>query len=116
MGITLLLISSITVFSAQDSANEIAAEMQAIPDLIIGNYSDGNLVASLLSHKMGVTEVKLMFICLDEVFAVDKLFLLLCCSAPLRMPWKKQNIQIPTYIGRSLTRSTTFHASSLPIY
>ncbi|KAK4406987.1 Sucrose synthase 2 [Sesamum angolense] len=41
---------------AEDSANEIAAEMQAIPDLIIGNYSDGNLVASLLSHKMGVTE------------------------------------------------------------
>ncbi|KAI3449452.1 hypothetical protein Pfo_006117 [Paulownia fortunei] len=41
---------------AEDSANEIAAELQGIPDLIIGNYSDGNLVASLLSHKMGVTE------------------------------------------------------------
>ncbi|KAK4482158.1 hypothetical protein RD792_009299 [Penstemon davidsonii] len=41
---------------AEDSANEIAAELQAVPDLIIGNYSDGNLVASLLSYKMGVTQ------------------------------------------------------------
>ncbi|KAK4418110.1 Sucrose synthase 2 [Sesamum alatum] len=41
---------------AEDSAHEIAAELQGRPDLIIGNYSDGNLVASLLSHKMGVTE------------------------------------------------------------
>lgn len=41
---------------AQDSVNEIAAELQGVPDLIIGNYSDGNLVASLLSHKMGVTQ------------------------------------------------------------
>jgi sucrose synthase len=41
---------------AEDAANEIAAELQGTPDLIIGNYSDGNLVASLLSHKMGVTE------------------------------------------------------------
>ncbi|XP_073136725.1 sucrose synthase 2 [Henckelia pumila] len=41
---------------AQDSAKEIAAELQGVPDLIIGNYSDGNLVASLLSQKMGVTQ------------------------------------------------------------
>ncbi|KZV21560.1 Sucrose synthase 3 isoform 1 [Dorcoceras hygrometricum] len=41
---------------AQDSANEIAAELQGLPDLIIGNYSDGNLVASLLSQNMGVTQ------------------------------------------------------------
>ncbi|XP_073292127.1 sucrose synthase 2 [Primulina huaijiensis] len=41
---------------AQDSANEIVAELQGVPDLIIGNYSDGNLVASLLSQKMGVTQ------------------------------------------------------------
>ncbi|KAF3323469.1 sucrose synthase 2 [Carex littledalei] len=40
---------------AEDVAHEIAGEMQAIPDLIIGNYSDGNLVASLLAHKLGVT-------------------------------------------------------------
>lgn len=42
----------------QDAASEISAELQGVPDLIIGNYSDGNLVASLLSYKMGVTQVK----------------------------------------------------------
>ena len=26
------------------------------PDFIIGNYSDGNLVASLMSHALGVTQ------------------------------------------------------------
>ncbi|XP_078154965.1 sucrose synthase 2 [Carex rostrata] len=40
---------------AEDVAHEIAGEMQAIPDLIVGNYSDGNLVASLLAHRLGVT-------------------------------------------------------------
>ncbi|KNA14048.1 hypothetical protein SOVF_111130 [Spinacia oleracea] len=30
----------------EDVANEIAGELQAKPDLIIGNYSDGNIVAS----------------------------------------------------------------------
>lgn len=42
----------------QDAAGEIAAELQGVPDLIIGNYSDGNLVASLLAYKMGVTQVR----------------------------------------------------------
>ncbi|NP_001316961.1 sucrose synthase 2 [Gossypium arboreum] len=41
---------------AEDVAREIAAELQGIPDFIIGNYSDGNLVASLLAYKMGVTQ------------------------------------------------------------
>ncbi|EXB33532.1 Sucrose synthase 2 [Morus notabilis] len=41
---------------AEDAASEMAAELQAIPDFIIGNYSDGNLVASLLAYKMGVTQ------------------------------------------------------------
>lgn len=41
---------------AEDAASEISAELQGVPDLIIGNYSDGNLVASLLSHKLGVTQ------------------------------------------------------------
>ncbi|CAN6468698.1 unnamed protein product [Victoria cruziana] len=41
---------------AEDAASEIAAELQASPDLIIGNYSDGNLVATLLSQKLGVTQ------------------------------------------------------------
>ncbi|PWZ57157.1 Sucrose synthase 4 [Zea mays] len=39
----------------KDAAGEIAAELQGTPDFIIGNYSDGNLVASLLSYKMGIT-------------------------------------------------------------
>lgn len=41
---------------AEDAASEIIAELQGIPDFIIGNYSDGNLVASLLAYKMGVTQ------------------------------------------------------------
>ncbi|KAF3783783.1 Sucrose synthase 2 [Nymphaea thermarum] len=40
----------------EDAANEITAEMHGTPDLIIGNYSDGNLVATLLAHKLGVTQ------------------------------------------------------------
>ncbi|KAJ0987469.1 hypothetical protein J5N97_005825 [Dioscorea zingiberensis] len=41
---------------ADDVASEVAGELQANPDLVIGNYSDGNLVASLLAHKLGVTQ------------------------------------------------------------
>ncbi|XP_057967270.1 sucrose synthase [Malania oleifera] len=40
----------------EDVANEVAGELQGKPDLIIGNYSDGNIVASLLAHKLGVTQ------------------------------------------------------------
>lgn len=40
----------------EDAASEIRAELRGNPDLIIGNYSDGNLVASLLSYKMEVTQ------------------------------------------------------------
>ncbi|KAM7256799.1 hypothetical protein ACFE04_012540 [Oxalis oulophora] len=40
----------------EDVAAEISKELQGKPDLIIGNYSDGNIVASLLSHKLGVTQ------------------------------------------------------------
>ncbi|KAK4769248.1 hypothetical protein SAY86_027398 [Trapa natans] len=40
----------------EDVASEIAGELQGKPDLIVGNYSDGNIVASLLAHKLGVTE------------------------------------------------------------
>lgn len=32
-------------------------ELKGQPDLIIGNYSDGNLVASLMAHKQGITQV-----------------------------------------------------------
>nr|XP_010938368.1 LOW QUALITY PROTEIN: sucrose synthase 4 [Elaeis guineensis] len=41
---------------AEDAASEMAAELHGTPDLIIGNYSDGNLVASLLSYKLGITQ------------------------------------------------------------
>jgi sucrose synthase len=47
----------VSSFCIQDAAGEIAAELQGTPDFIIGNYSDGNLVASLLSYKMGITQV-----------------------------------------------------------
>ncbi len=39
-----------------DSEKELLAELGGRPDLIIGNYSDGNLVASLLSQRLGVTQ------------------------------------------------------------
>ncbi|MEA5578486.1 sucrose synthase [Anabaena sp. UHCC 0451] len=41
---------------AIDSEREILAELQGRPDLIVGNYSDGNLVAFLLSRRMKVTQ------------------------------------------------------------
>lgn len=41
---------------AHDVKNEVIAELGCRPDLIIGNYSDGNLVAHLLSQKLGVTQ------------------------------------------------------------
>lgn len=44
----------------QDAASEIVGELQGVPDFIIGNYSDGNLVASLMAHKMGVTQVRVL--------------------------------------------------------
>ena len=39
-----------------DTEREVLAELHGRPDLIIGNYSDGNLVASLLSQRLGVTQ------------------------------------------------------------
>ncbi|KMT05218.1 hypothetical protein BVRB_7g173620 [Beta vulgaris subsp. vulgaris] len=39
----------------EDVAKEISEELQTTPDLIIGNYSDGNIVALLLAQKLGVT-------------------------------------------------------------
>jgi sucrose synthase len=41
---------------AHESEREIYRELEGRPDLIIGNYSDGNLVASLLSQRMQVTQ------------------------------------------------------------
>jgi len=43
----------------QDASSEILGELSGRPDLVIGNYSDGNLVASLIAHHLGVTQVLL---------------------------------------------------------
>lgn len=41
---------------ADEAETELLSEFQGTPDLIIGNYSDGNLVASLLSDKFDVIQ------------------------------------------------------------
>jgi sucrose synthase len=41
---------------ARDAERELLAELGGRPDFIIGNYSDGNLVASLMAGSMGVTQ------------------------------------------------------------
>lgn len=41
---------------AAEVEREMMAELGGRPDLIIGNYSDGNLVASLISKRLGVTQ------------------------------------------------------------
>ena len=41
---------------ADDAAREITAEFEGRPDLIIGNYSDGNIVATMLSDKLDVIQ------------------------------------------------------------
>lgn len=43
----------------QDSTIKILELMDGKPDLIIGNYTDGNLVSSLMASKLGVTQVSL---------------------------------------------------------
>lgn len=39
-----------------DAQKEVLAEFQGKPDLIVGNYSDGNLVAFLLARRLKVTQ------------------------------------------------------------
>ncbi len=39
-----------------EAEKELLAELGARPDLVIGNYSDGNLVATLLAHRLHVTQ------------------------------------------------------------
>ncbi|MBL8113286.1 MAG: sucrose synthase [Acidobacteria bacterium] len=40
---------------AVEAEHEAIAEMGGRPDLVIGNYSDGNLVATLIAQRLGVT-------------------------------------------------------------
>eukprot|EP00850_Spirogloea_muscicola_P009246 SM000051S17606 [mRNA] locus=s51:737018:741274:+ [translate_table: standard] len=51
-----MLLTGTVVVQYLDVKNELKQELGGNPDLIIGNYSDGNLVASLLSHKLGITQ------------------------------------------------------------
>jgi sucrose synthase len=41
---------------AQEAEGRLVAELGEKPDFILGNYSDGNLVASLLARRLGVTQ------------------------------------------------------------
>lgn len=41
---------------AVDAERELLAELGARPDFVIGNYSDGNFVASILASRLGVTQ------------------------------------------------------------
>jgi sucrose synthase len=41
---------------AIEAQREIVAELSTKPDLVIGNYSDGNLVASIVGERLGVTK------------------------------------------------------------
>ncbi len=41
---------------ALDAERELLAELGGRPDLIVGNYSDGNLVATLMAQRLGVTQ------------------------------------------------------------
>ena len=52
-----MLFQSYICLLNQDACAMILAHMEGKPDLIIGNYTDGNLVASLIASKLGVTQV-----------------------------------------------------------
>ncbi|MEA3276478.1 MAG: sucrose synthase [Pseudomonadota bacterium] len=41
---------------ALDAERELLGELGGRPDLVIGNYSDGNLVASIMAPRLGVTQ------------------------------------------------------------
>src|SRR5690606_126595 len=41
---------------AEETERELLAELGGRPDLIVGNYSDGNLVATLLAQRLRVTQ------------------------------------------------------------
>ncbi len=41
---------------AADAQKEILSELDSRPDLLVGNYSDGNLVATMLSRNLGVIQ------------------------------------------------------------
>lgn len=125
----------------QDAAAKILDHLEGKPDLIIGNYTDGNLVASLVATKLGVTQVLMMMMLLSSLLlhatseralkpltrdthSVECDFILLQKIAndidlsrqtrePLHMPLKRQSMRILMSSGRNWMKSTTSHANSL---
>ena len=73
-----------------DAERELLVELGGVrPDIVIGNYSDGNLVASILAHRLG------------------------CHAVQHRArAWKRRSTCFPISIGRITKRSTTSRPSS----
>ncbi|GLJ52621.1 hypothetical protein SUGI_1119950 [Cryptomeria japonica] len=59
---------------AEDSSNEIVEELHGKPDLIIGNYSDGNMVASLVASKLGIVQCNIAHALEKTKYAGSDLF------------------------------------------
>jgi sucrose synthase len=59
---------------AIDAEKELLAEFQGKPDLIVGNYSDGNLVAFLLSRKLKVTQCNIAHALEKSKYLLSNLF------------------------------------------
>jgi len=58
---------------AADVKREVLADLGGRPDLIIGNYSDGNLVATLLSRELNVTQCNIAHALEKNKYALSEL-------------------------------------------
>ncbi|AGY59080.1 sucrose synthase [Gloeobacter kilaueensis] len=58
---------------ALDSERELLAELGGRPDLIVGNYSDGNLVAFLLARRLKVTQCNIAHALEKSKYALSNL-------------------------------------------
>lgn len=54
-----------------DATLEILAEAGGKPDFIVGNYSDGNLVATLMAHRMDVTQCNIAHVSAGRAGCTD---------------------------------------------
>jgi sucrose synthase len=59
---------------AADAEQVIRAELGGRPDLVIGNYSDGNLVASLLAPRLGTTQCNIAHALEKSKYALSDLY------------------------------------------
>src|SRR5690606_11068953 len=59
---------------ALDAERELRAELGGRPDMIIGNYSDGNLVGSIMSQRLGVTQCNIAHALEKTKYADSDLF------------------------------------------